>query len=148
MIAFSLDRATKICSSSERKQFRCIIFELNCQCNQFCFRKWIKSFIILAIFVHQRRVTSLWGPSPHDYARASRLLSKKCWSSGEPLATIYPIWPARDLNLTPPAPETNSLRLDQLAGFLESNKTLIFSLMLLGLCNFYVKSHFFKNYSS
>ena len=38
---------------------------------------------------------------------------KKCCSGGEPLATLCPMWPARDLNLRPPAPETNALRLDQ-----------------------------------
>ena len=32
------------------------------------------------------------------------------------MATLCPIWPARDLNLKPPAPETNALPLDQLAG--------------------------------
>ena len=36
-------------------------------------------------------------------ARATQLLSKKCLSGGEPLATQRPIWPARDLNLRPPA---------------------------------------------
>ena len=61
-----------------------------------------------------KRVTSLWGPSPRHCARATQLLSKKCRSGGEPLATLCPIWPARDLNLGPPAPETNALPLDQL----------------------------------
>ena len=35
---------------------------------------------------------------------------------GELLATLCSIWPARDLNLRPPAPETNAFPLDQLAG--------------------------------
>ena len=47
-------------------------------------------------------------------------LSKKCRNGGKLLTTLCPIWPSRDLNLTPPAPETNKLPLDQLAGnFLE-----------------------------
>ena len=61
-----------------------------------------------------RRVTSWRGPSPCHCARATQLLSKKCRNGGEPLATLCPIWPARDLNLRPPAPETNALPLDQL----------------------------------
>ena len=36
-------------------------------------------------------------------------------SISKPLATLCPIWPARDLILRPPAPETNALPLDQLA---------------------------------
>ena len=44
-----------------------------------------------------------------------------------------PIWPARDLNLRPPASETNALPLDQLA----SGKFLIF-LILLQLSNGFI----------
>ena len=64
-----------------------------------------------------RRVTSWRGPSPRHCARATPLLSKKCYSGGEPLVTLCSIWPARDLNLRPSTPETNPLPLDQLAGF-------------------------------
>ena len=67
-------------------------------------------------WITPKRVTSWRGPSPRHCARATQLLSKKCRSGGEPLATLCPIWPARDLNLRPPAPETNALPLDQLAG--------------------------------
>ena len=35
-----------------------------------------------------KRVTSWRGPSPRHCARATQLLSKKCRSSGEPLATL------------------------------------------------------------
>ena len=56
-----------------------------------------------------RRVTSWRGPFPRHCTRATQLLSKKCRSGGEPLATLCPIWPARDLNFRPPAPETNAL---------------------------------------
>ena len=76
----------------------------------------IKSFIYTRCST-PKRVTSLRGPSPRHCARATQLLSKKCCSGGEPLAALCLIWPARDLNLKPPAPETNALPLDQLAGF-------------------------------
>ena len=60
----------------------------------------------------KRAVTSLRDPSSHHYAQAAQLLlSKKCRSGGESLAT------ARDLNLRPRAQETNALPLDQLAGY-------------------------------
>ena len=65
-----------------------------------------------------KRVTSWRGPFPQYCARATQLLSKKCRSGGELLATLCSIWPARDLNLRPPAPETNALPLDQLTGLL------------------------------
>ena len=38
-----------------------------------------------------KRVTSWRGPSPRHCARATQLLSKKCRSGGEPLATLCPI---------------------------------------------------------
>ena len=90
-----------------------------------CFRHQIKSN---QIFHYTRcntpkRVTSWWGPSPRHCARATQLLSKICRSGGEPLATLCPIWPARDLNLRPPAPETNVLPLDKLAGLFSSPKS-------------------------
>ena len=71
------------------------------------------------------RVTSWRGPSPRHCARATQLLSKKCRNGGEPLATLCPILPARDLNLRPPAPETNALPLDRQTKFqpLRSNST-------------------------
>ena len=76
----------------------------------------IKSFIILAVLRQSVRVTSWRGPSPRHCTGATQLLSKKCRSGGELLATLCSIWPARDLNLRPPAPETNALLLDQVAG--------------------------------
>ena len=60
-----------------------------------------------------KRVTSWRRPSPRHCARAAQLLWKKCDSGGKPLATLCLISPARDLNLGPPAPETNPLPLDQ-----------------------------------
>ena len=38
-----------------------------------------------------KRVTSWQGPFPHHCARETQLLSKKCCSGGEPLATLCPI---------------------------------------------------------
>ena len=96
-----------------------------------------------------KRVTSWRGPSPRHCARATQLLSKKYRSGGEPLATLCPIWPVRDLNLRPPAPETNALPLDQLATFtnyhyyfFQKNNPIIFKStknMLLFLRRFLVK---------
>ena len=60
---------------------------------------------------------SLRGQSPRHCARATELLSKKCCSGGEPVATLYPIWPAGDLKLGPATPETNALPLDHLLKF-------------------------------
>ena len=56
---------------------------------------------------------SLRGPFPRHWARATQVLSKKCCSSGKFLATLSSISLAQDLNLRPPAPETNALPLDQ-----------------------------------
>ena len=63
-----------------------------------------------------KRVTSWRVPSPRRSARATQLLSKKCRNDDELLATVCPIWPVRDLNLEPFAPETNAFRPYQLAG--------------------------------
>ena len=63
-----------------------------------------------------KRVMSWRGPSLSHCSRSTPLLSKKYRSGGEPLATLSPIWPARDLNIRPPAPEMNESTLDQLAG--------------------------------
>ena len=61
-------------------------------------------------------VTSFRSPSSHHCARTIQLFLKKCYSDGEPLATVRPIWQARDLNLRPPTSETNAVLLDQLVG--------------------------------
>ena len=91
---------------------------------------WIASVKSNQIFHYTRwitpkRVTSLRDPSPRHCDQATQLLSKKCRSGGEPLATLCLIWPARDVNLRPPAPETNALPLDQLAGWIASVKMKI-----------------------
>ena len=75
-----------------------------------------KSNLLFYSLYYAEAYNELAGPSPRYCARASRLLSKKYRSGGEPLATLCPIWPARDLKLRPPAPETSALQLDQLAG--------------------------------
>ena len=84
----------------------------------FCFSLFIKpNKIFLCICcVTPKRSTSLRDPSPRHCPRATQLHSKKCRNGGEPFATLCPIWPVRDLNLGSPAPETNALPLDQLAG--------------------------------
>ena len=53
------------------------------------------------------------------HLRAIQLLSKKCRSGGEPLTILFdfPICLARDLNLRPPALQTNALPQDQLVIF-------------------------------
>ena len=57
----------------------------------------------------------LAGPiSASLHLQAAELLSTKYRNGGEPLATLCPIWPTRDLNLRPLAPETNALSLDLL----------------------------------
>ena len=38
---------------------------------------------------------------------------------------LCPIWLARDMNLRPPAPETNALPIDQLAGTLQINNNFM-----------------------
>ena len=99
-------------------------------------------------------VTSLLrGPSPRHCARTTQLLSKKCCNRGEPLATQYSIWPARDLNLIPPAPETNALPLDQQAGsyftkiknYKQSNKNILLHTIISQMRYFAVR--FFKKWN-
>ena len=55
--------------------------------------------------VTSKRVTSLPGPSPHNCAQATQLLSKRR-SDGNPFFTLCPIWPAQDLNFRPSARKT------------------------------------------
>ena len=84
----------------------------------FCQSFWLRKSNQILHYTHcntPKRITSWRGPSPRHCARATQLLSKKCHSGGEPLATLCPTWTAQDLNLRPPAPETNALPLDQLA---------------------------------
>ena len=60
-----------------------------------------------------KSVISCQDPSLCQCAQATQLFSK-CHSSGEPLATLCLISLAKNLNLQPPALETNTLLLDQL----------------------------------
>ena len=57
-----------------------------------------------------KRVTSWQGPSPRHWARATQLLSKYR-RGGQPLTTQRPIWPTWNLNLRPPAIETNTFQI-------------------------------------
>ena len=80
----------------------------------------IKSFIILAVLRRIKCVESLRHTLPHHCALATQLLSKKCHSDGELLATLCPTRPPRDLNLRLPAPEANALPFVQLARIVET----------------------------
>ena len=59
-----------------------------------------------------KRVTSWRGSFPRHCARKTQLHSKKRRGGGEPLATLSPSEPARDLNLRYSDPETNALPPD------------------------------------
>ena len=73
----------------------------------------IKSFIIRYSLDYAKACNEFMGPiSASLRMRATQLHSKKYCSGGEPLATLSPIWPAQELNLRPPARETNALPLD------------------------------------
>ena len=64
-----------------------------------------------------KHVMSLRCPSPRHCAQATRLISKKCRSSGEPLATLPDLTGPRFDLLTP---KKNALPLDQQASHLTS----------------------------
>ena len=49
----------------------------------------------------------------HCACKQHIFLLKKCCKSGKLLAAMCPIWPVRDLNVKPPAPEMNTLPLDR-----------------------------------
>ena len=51
--------------------------------------------------VSPKRVKSWWCPSPRHCAWATQLLSKKCRSDGDSLATLRPFWSATDSNSRP-----------------------------------------------
>ena len=59
--------------------------------------------------------------------QATQFFSKKYRSGGELLATLCPIFPAHNLNLRLPAPETNALSLDYLAGVFKA--TIIITML-------------------
>ena len=100
--------------------YRSIIIENKRQCGvtlRKLHRNQIKSFIINTGCIPPERVTSLRGPSTRHFVCATaQLVSKKCRSGGEPLATLCPVWQTRGVNLRPPAPVTNAVTLDQMAG--------------------------------
>ena len=61
------------------------------------------------LFITPKRVTRWRGPFPRFYAGQHSFSLR---SGDELLATLCPIWLARDLNLRPPAPKTNALLFD------------------------------------
>ena len=68
--------------------------------NKIC-NKWVIDLnLLLYSLYYAKAVTSLRGPSPCHCARASLLLLKKRCSDDELLATLCPIWPTRDSNLS------------------------------------------------
>ena len=109
----------------------------------FCYRIWTHRFVFIKILawilvskklfhwnknsqqsnqifhytccITRKRVKFWRGPSPRHCAWATQLNTKKCCSGGEPLATLCPTWPVRDLNLRPSTPETPALPFNQLA---------------------------------
>ena len=104
MKAIDLELIEEESRQNENSRFLSGITRSSNQINQiFHFTRWITP----------KRVTRWRGPSLRRCARATQLLSKKSRSGGEPLATLCPIWLAWDLNLRPPAPETNALLLGQ-----------------------------------
>jgi len=69
-----------------------------------------KPFIILAA-LRKRHIRSFWCTSPRHSAKATQLHAR-CWSGGEPFATLCKIWPAfgiRTLDL----PHTRHVRKKQ-----------------------------------
>ena len=65
-------------------------------------------------------ISALWSPGNSAFFEE---MSQRC----EPLATLYSIWLAQDLNLWPPAPETNALLHDQLFERNHITLTLLFT---------------------
>ena len=81
----------------------------------------IKFFIILAVAYYAEARNEFATPiSESLHVRATQYLLMKCRRSGEPLAQLCPILPARDLNFKLTVPKTNQLPLHLLAGFHEN----------------------------
>ena len=76
----------------------------------------IESSLSFSLCFTQKHATSLWCLSLLHYAGQHSSFWKKCRSGGEPLVTLCPIWPARDLDLWPAGTKTSALPLDQLPG--------------------------------
>ena len=71
----------------------------------------------------QKRITSWRNPSPRHCARAIQILSTKCCSGGELLATVSDLTDPR--NLRPTVPENIALPLHQLAFLFNLKITLL-----------------------
>ena len=78
--------------------------------------RYIKSNLSLYSLFYAEACNEFAEPFSASMRPGNTAPSKECRSGGEPLATQCPTGPAQDLNLKPPAPETNALSLDQLAG--------------------------------
>ena len=66
----------------------------------------------------RKHVTSVQGPSPRHCPRAIQVLPKKCQSGGEPLATLFPICTAQDLNLHLPHQRRTRYRSTNWLGYI------------------------------
>ena len=88
---------------------------------------WSTQIIHYTCCITTKRVTSFTTSiSASLRLRATQLLLKKYCSGDKPLATLCPIWRARDWNLRPPVPEPSALPFDQLAGAREKKPNLMF----------------------
>ena len=85
-------------------------------------------------YITPRRVTGLQRLSPRHCARATHLLLKKRCSGGEPLATLCPIWLARDLNLRPPGSRDESITAQPTGGLEQIMEDVIDSKFRAGHC--------------
>jgi len=56
-----------------------------------------------------KRVTSVRCPTPRHAALKQHSYLRRCWSGGEPFATLCKIWTVRDLNSKPPTHEARAL---------------------------------------
>ena len=85
------------------------------QSNSICKLVW-KLQICYIHCITPKRATSLPDPSMRHWARATQHLSTNA-SGDEPLVILSSIWPARDLNLEPSAPETNAVTIQPTGRF-------------------------------
>ena len=69
----------------------------------------VKSNLSLDSLFYAEACNKFAGPISASLRPGNTLLLKKFCCGGKSLAALCPIWPARDLNLRPLAPETNAL---------------------------------------
>ena len=84
--------------------------------------------------ITSKNVTSLRCPSTRQCAQATQLLSKKMLQRWRAVGNTVSDLTVRDLNLRPPAPQTNALLLDQLTGRCESISIILKTLHVRLTC--------------